>query len=166
MYESRLHRRPDGCRVVAAACGRPSTGASNPYGAPAVASVAPVVASPTATDSSGRDRDRHLGGAAAGGTVDGAGGRSPLRGGFGHELMQQRCRCGYCCPFHDRRPQAGSGLNASLLDDESSGRNNRVTYAGPLYYSSLTRKRARRRGSVNGFGGPWRVVSPSGMQIV
>ena len=65
-------------------------------------------------------------------------------------------------------PQAGAGANASLLG--TTKRNDgttEVTYAGhPLYYFIADKKPGDVTGQdINAFGGPWYVVSPSGMQI-
>ena len=65
-------------------------------------------------------------------------------------------------------PQAGAGVNASLLGTtRRSDGTTEVTYAGhPLYYFISDKKAGDVTGQgVNGFGAPWYVVSPSGMSI-
>jgi len=65
-------------------------------------------------------------------------------------------------------PQALSGVNASLLGTTTRGDGTiEVTYAGhPLYYFIADRKPGDVTGqNIDAFGGPWYVVSPSGMQI-
>jgi predicted lipoprotein with Yx(FWY)xxD motif len=65
-------------------------------------------------------------------------------------------------------PQAGAGVKASLLGTtKRQDGTTEVTYAGhPLYYFISDTKAGDVTGQgINGFGGPWYVVSPSGMQI-
>lgn len=65
-------------------------------------------------------------------------------------------------------PQAGPGVSASLLGTTTrSDGTTEVTYAGhPLYYFIADKQAGQVSGQgVNSFGGPWYVVSPSGMQI-
>jgi predicted lipoprotein with Yx(FWY)xxD motif len=65
-------------------------------------------------------------------------------------------------------PQAGSGLNGSLLGTTvRRDGTTEVTYAGhPLYYFISDKKAGDVTGQgIDGFGGPWYVVSPSGMAI-
>ena len=65
-------------------------------------------------------------------------------------------------------PQAGSGVSASLLGTTTRQDGTiEVTYAGhPLYYFIADRQAGQVSGQgIDGFGGPWYVVSPSGMQI-
>ena len=65
-------------------------------------------------------------------------------------------------------PQAGTGVNAGLLGTtRRQDGTTEVTYAGhPLYYFLSDKKAGDVTGQgVNGFGGPWYVVSPSGMSI-
>jgi predicted lipoprotein with Yx(FWY)xxD motif len=66
-------------------------------------------------------------------------------------------------------PQAGPGVNASLLGTTARTDGTvEVTYAGhPLYYFISDKKPGDVTGEgVNGFGAPWYVVAPSGMQVV
>lgn len=65
-------------------------------------------------------------------------------------------------------PQAGAGVNASLLGTTLRGdRTTQVTYGGhPLYRFISDKKAGDATGQgVNAFGAPWYVVSPSGAQI-
>jgi len=65
-------------------------------------------------------------------------------------------------------PTAGAGANAALLGttQRKDGRT-QVTYGGhPLYYFITDKKAGDVTGQgIDGFGGPWYVVSPSGRQI-
>jgi predicted lipoprotein with Yx(FWY)xxD motif len=65
-------------------------------------------------------------------------------------------------------PTAGAGANAALLGttQRKDGRT-QVTYGGhPLYYFITDKKPGDVTGQgIDGFGGPWYVVSPSGRQI-
>lgn len=161
--------------LLAAACGSSATGASNPYGAPAASpSVAPVIASPSANPTPVAVTGTTI---AVGSTrlgqvlVDGAGRTVYLF--VADSGTSSTCNSAACVQYWPPvlttgNPQAGSGLNASLL-----GTTNRqdgtteVTYAGhPLYYFVSDKKAGDVGGQgVNAFGGPWYVVSPSGMQI-
>jgi predicted lipoprotein with Yx(FWY)xxD motif len=65
-------------------------------------------------------------------------------------------------------PQAGSGAQASLLGTtKRTDGKVEVTYAGhPLYYFVQDKQRGQTTGQgVDGFGGLWWVVSPSGAAI-
>src|SRR5260370_4961474 len=65
-------------------------------------------------------------------------------------------------------PQAGTGANASLLGATTrTDRKTEVTYAGhPLYYFVQDKATGDTTGQcVNGFGGLWWVVSPSGAAV-
>lgn len=159
--------------LLAAACGSTSTGSSNPYGAPAASpSAAPVVApsanpTPVATGTTIAVGTTRLGQV----LVDATGRTVYL---FAADSgTQSTCNSSACVQYWPPvlttgAPQAGAGLNASLL-----GTTNRqdgtteVTYGGhPLYYFISDKKAGDVSGQgVNGFGGPWYVVSPSGMQI-
>jgi predicted lipoprotein with Yx(FWY)xxD motif len=66
-------------------------------------------------------------------------------------------------------PQAGAGATASLIGTTTRKDGSlQVTYAGhPLYYFISDKKPGDVTGqAVNGFGGPWYVVAPSGMQVL
>jgi predicted lipoprotein with Yx(FWY)xxD motif len=65
-------------------------------------------------------------------------------------------------------PQAGAGVKASLLGTtRRADGTTEVTYAGhPLYYFISDKKPGDVTGQgINGFGGLWYVLSPSGMLI-
>jgi predicted lipoprotein with Yx(FWY)xxD motif len=65
-------------------------------------------------------------------------------------------------------PIAGAGVNAALLGTAArKDGTTQVRYAGhPLYYFITDQKAGDVTGQgINGFGGPWYVVSPSGTQI-
>jgi len=65
-------------------------------------------------------------------------------------------------------PQAGTGATASLLGtSKRTDGKTQVTYAGhPLYYFVNDKKAGDTTGQgVNGFGGLWWVLSPSGAAI-
>lgn len=65
-------------------------------------------------------------------------------------------------------PQAGAGVNASLLGTtKRRDGTTEVTYAGhPLYYFVSDTKAGDVSGQgINAFGAPWYVVSPSGKAI-
>jgi predicted lipoprotein with Yx(FWY)xxD motif len=168
--------------LFAAACGSADAGAGNPYGAPAaspsvspstqpsVAPVAPPTASPTPK-------------VAAGTTIGVAGTRLGriLVDGKGRTLYlfaadagtKSTCNSSACVQYWPPllttgAPQAGAGVNASLLGTTTrQDGTTEVTYAGhPLYYFISDQKVGDVTGQgINGFGGPWYVVSPSGMQI-
>jgi predicted lipoprotein with Yx(FWY)xxD motif len=65
-------------------------------------------------------------------------------------------------------PQAGAGVNASLLGTITrADGTSQVTYAGHPLYRFISDKAAgdETGQGVNAFGAPWYVVSPSGAQI-
>lgn len=65
--------------------------------------------------------------------------------------------------------RAGSGVNSSLLGTTArTDGTEEVTYAGhPLYYFISDKKPGDATGQgVKGFGAPWYVVAPTGMQVV
>jgi predicted lipoprotein with Yx(FWY)xxD motif len=160
--------------LFAAACGS-SSSASNPYGAPASSpSSAPVVASPSANPTP----------AVATGTTIGVGTTrlgQVLVDGSGRTLYlfaadsgtQSTCNSSACVQYWppvltSGAPQAGAGVDASLLGTTTrQDGTTEVTYSGhPLYYFITDKKAGDVTGQgINGFGGPWYVVSPSGMQI-
>lgn len=160
--------------LMAAACGNTSTGAYNPYGAPpASPSQAPVVA-PSASPAP----------SAATGTTIGVGSTrlgSVLVDGSGRTVYlfvadsgtSSNCNSAACVQYWPPvlttgAPQAGPGANAALLGTTTrrDGKTE-VTYAGhPLYYFISDSKAGDVTGQgINGFGGPWYVVSASGTQI-
>lgn len=65
-------------------------------------------------------------------------------------------------------PQAGTGVNASLLGTtKRTDGTEEVTYAGhPLYFVVTDHNPGDATGqAVNNFGGPWYVVGPSGSKV-
>jgi predicted lipoprotein with Yx(FWY)xxD motif len=160
---------------IAAACG-PATGS---YGAgPATTpssppSTAPVAVSPSATAS-----PQATGAAIAVGSsrlgsilVDSSGRTLYLF--VADSGTASTCNSASCVqnwpPFlTNGAPQALSGVNASLLGTTKRGDGTEeVTYAGhPLYYFIADKKPGDITGqNIDAFGGPWYVVSPTGVQI-
>ena len=167
--------------LFAAACGSAATGA---YGAPAASpSGAPVVA-PSASPTPVYPTPVYPTPKVAPGTKIGVGGTrlGPiLVDGKGRTLYlfladtgtKSTCNSSACVQYWPPvltkgAPQAGAGLNASLLGTtKRQDGTTEVTYAGhPLYYFISDMKKGDVTGQgINGFGGPWYVVSPSGMRI-
>ena len=162
--------------LIAAACGS-SPSAGNPYGPPpASPSAAPVVSpSPSPTP---------VGTPAATGTrIDVGSTRlgQVLVDGKGRTLYlfvadtgtKSTCNSSACVQYWPPlltagAPQAGAGVNAHLLGTtRRQDGTTEATYAGhPLYYFISDQKAGDVTGQgINGFGGPWYVVSPSGMRI-
>jgi len=162
--------------LIAAACGTSAT-SGNPYGgstaSPAVAPSAAPAASPSAQPTP-----------VANGTVIAVGSTKLgqiLVDGSGRTLYlfaadtgtQSTCNSSACVQYWPPllttgAPQAGTGLTASLLGTtKRQDGTTEVTYAGhPLYHFLSDKKAGDVTGQgVNAFGGPWYVVSPSGMQI-
>jgi predicted lipoprotein with Yx(FWY)xxD motif len=160
--------------LVAAACGSSSTAAtaaSSPT--PASPSVAPVVspsANPTPAVATGTTID--VGGTRLGQVlVDGKGRTLYL---FAADSGgKSACNSSACVQYWPPvlttgAPQAGQGVTSSLLSTTTRQDGTiEVTYAGhPLYYFISDKKAGDVTGQgINGFGAPWYVVSPSGMQI-
>jgi predicted lipoprotein with Yx(FWY)xxD motif len=165
--------------LLAVACGGASTVATNPYGTPVASpSVAPVVVpsanptpiSPTPKVASGttiRVGSTRLGRI----VVDGKGRTVYLF--VADSGTKSTCNSSACVQYWPPvlttgAPQAGTGVNASLLGTlKRQDGTTEVTYAGhPLYYFISDKKAGDVAGQgINGFGGPWYVVSPSGKQI-
>jgi len=161
--------------LIAAACG-PATGsygaasATTPSSTP---STAPVAVSPSATAS-----PQATGAAIAVGSsrlgsilVDSSGRTLYLF--VADSGTASTCNSASCVqnwpPFlTNGAPQAQSGVNASLLGTTKRGDGTEeVTYAGhPLYYFIADKKPGDITGqNIDAFGGPWYVVSPTGLQI-
>ena len=160
--------------LLAAACGSPSTGSTNPYGGSAASpSTAPVVA-PTANPTPVVATGATIG---VGSTrlgqvlVDGTGRTLYLFA--ADSSTKSTCNSSACVQYWPPvlttgTPQAGAGVTASLLATTArQDGTTEVTYAGhPLYYFLSDKNAGDVTGQgVNAFGGPWYVVSPSGMQI-
>ena len=166
--------------LFAAACGTAST-AGSAYGAPAASpSVAPVSpsAAPVVAPSASPAAPVTVG------TVIGVGSTrlgQVLVDGSGRTLYlfaadsgtASTCNSSACVQYWPPvlttgAPQAWTGVNASLLGTtKRQDGSTEVTYAGhPLYYFISDKKAGDVSGQgINGFGGPWYVVSPSGMQL-
>jgi predicted lipoprotein with Yx(FWY)xxD motif len=160
--------------LIAAACGSSPTGANNPYGAPAASpSVAPVVApSPSPSPSVATGTTITVGSTRLGQVLVDASGRTVYLF-LADKGTQSACNSSSCVQYWPPvlttgAPQAGTGVNASLLGTTSrQDGTTEVTYAGhPLYYFISDKKTGDVNGQgINGFGGPWYVLSPSGMQV-
>lgn len=160
---------------IAAACGSSAT-SGNPYGgstaSPAVSPSAAPAASSSAQPIPAAGTMIAVGGTKLGQVlVDGSGRTLYL---FAADTStQSTCNSSACVQYWpplltNGAPQAGAGVNGSLLGTtKRQDGTTEVTYAGhPLYYFVSDKKSGDVTGQgVNGFGGPWYVVSPSGMQI-
>src|SRR2546423_6089496 len=164
--------------LIAAACGS-SSSAGNTYGGGTTASpattpsAAPVAASPSAQPTpvaTGTAID--VGSTRLGQVLVDSNGR-PLYLFAADTSTQSTCNSAACVQYWpplltNEAPQAGTGVNAGLLGTtRRQDGTTEVTYAGhPLYYFLSDKKAGDVTGQgVNGFGGPWYVVSPSGMSI-
>ena len=165
--------------LFATACGSASTGAGNPYGAPPASPSASPVAVPSASPSPVTPGPK----VATGTKIDVGSTRlgRVLVDGKGRTLYlfaadtgtKSTCNSSACVQYWPPllttgAPQAGAGVNAGLLGTtRRQDGTTEVTYAGhPLYYFISDNKAGDVTGQgINGFGGPWYVVSPSGMRI-
>ena len=157
---------------IAAACS-PTTGSTNPYGAPAPSaapSAAPVaVPSPpaAATGAAINTGSTKLGQV----LVDSNGLTVYLF--LADKGTASSCNSAACVQYWPPvlttgAPQAGSGVTGSLLGTTArADGTTQVTYAGhPLYRFVMDKAAGDATGqAVNAFGAPWHVVAPSGMQI-
>jgi predicted lipoprotein with Yx(FWY)xxD motif len=160
---------------IAAACS-PTTGSTNPYGAPppsAAPSAAPVVvpspppAAPAATGTAINIGSTKLGQV----LVDSNGLTVYLF--LADKGTASSCNSASCVQYWPPvlttgAPQAGSGVVASLLGTTArADGTTQVTYAGhPLYRFINDKAAGEATGQgVNAFGAPWYVVSPSGAQV-
>jgi predicted lipoprotein with Yx(FWY)xxD motif len=157
---------------IAAACS-PTTGSTNPYGAPAPSaapSAAPVaVPSPpaAATGAAIKTGSTKLGQV----LVDSNGLTVYLF--LADKGTASSCNSAACVQYWPPvlttgAPQAGSGVTGSLLGTTArADGSTQVTYAGhPLYRFVMDKAAGDATGqAVNAFGAPWYVVAPSGMQI-
>jgi len=160
---------------IAAACS-PTTGSTNPYGAPppsAAPSAAPVVvpspppAAPAATGTAINVGSTKLGQV----LVDSNGLTVYLF--LGDKGTASSCNSTSCMQYWPPvlttgAPQAGTGVTASLLSTTArADGTTQVTYAGhPLYRFINDKAAGEATGQgVNAFGAPWYVVSPSGAPI-
>jgi len=162
---------------IAAACSATST-STGPYGATSPAPSAAPTAAPVAAPSAAPARP------AASGTAINVGNTR-----LGQVLVESNgltvylfladssamsaCNSASCVQYWppvltNGTPQAGAGVNASLLGTITRADGTaQVTYAGhPLYRFVSDKAAGDETGQgVNAFGAPWYVVSPSGAQI-
>ena len=159
---------------IAAACS-PTTASTNPYGAPpsAAPTSAPVAApvappaAPAATGTMINVGTTKLGQV----LVDPTGLTVYLF--LADKGTASSCNSASCVQYWppvltNGAPQAGAGLNASLLGTTTRADGaTQVTYAGHPLYRFLSDKKAGdvTGQGLNAFGAPWYVVSPSGAQI-
>jgi predicted lipoprotein with Yx(FWY)xxD motif len=162
--------------LLAAACGTAPTGS---YGAPPVSpSVAPVVApsaSPTPvhpTPAGEAGTKIGVANTRLGRILVDAKGRTlylfAADGGTKSTCNSTACVQYWPPVLTKGAPQAGAGVSASLLGTTTrKDGKTEVTYAGhPLYYFISDMKAGDVTGQgIDGFGGPWYVVSPSGIRI-
>lgn len=158
--------------IVAAACGTSS--ASNPYGAPGASPSQAPFAAPTATPKPAVATGITIGVGTTrlGQVLVDASGRTVYLF-LADKGTQSACNSTACVQYWPPvvttgAPQAGAGVSASLLGTTTrQDGTTEVTYAGhPLYYFINDKKAGDVTGQgINGFGAPWYVVSPSGMQI-
>jgi predicted lipoprotein with Yx(FWY)xxD motif len=163
-----------GAALLSVSCGSSSAATSDPYGAPAVSPSAAPAAAPSANPTP----------VVASGAIIGVGSTrlgQVLVDGKGRTLYlfvadsgaQSACNSSACVRYWPPvlttgAPQAGAGVSASLLGTTArQDGTTEVTYAGhPLYYFISDKNEGDVTGEgIDGFGGPWYVVSPSGMQI-
>ena len=149
--------------LIAAACG---SSTASPYAS--APSSSPVAASPSASTGSeiqaGSSRLGQI-------LVDGSGRTLYLF--VADKGTASVCNSAACVQYWPPllttgAPVAGAGINAALLGTTTrQDGKTQVTYAGhPLYYFITDKKPGDVTGQgINGFGGPWYVVSPAGMQI-
>jgi predicted lipoprotein with Yx(FWY)xxD motif len=166
--------------LATAACGSASSGNAGAYGAPpASPSVAPVVQPsaspapvyPTPTVAPGTKVD--VASTRLGQILVDAKGRT-LYVFLADMGTRSACNSAACVQYWPPvltkgAPLAGAGVNVRLLGTTTRlDGTKEVTYAGhPLYYFISDTKSGDVTGQgINGFGGPWYVVSPSGMRIV
>jgi predicted lipoprotein with Yx(FWY)xxD motif len=158
---------------IAAACSTTTT-ASGPYGATSPApSVAPVVApSPPPAPPAASGTAINLGNTKLGQVlVDSKGLTVYLF--LADSGAASNCNSASCVQYWPPvlttgAPQAGTGVNASLLGTITRADGTaQVTYAGHPLYRFISDKAAgdETGQGVNAFGAPWYVVSPSGAQI-
>lgn len=163
---------------IAAACS-PTGGSSGYYGAPnpspsAAASAAPAAAAPSPSPAppAASGTAIAVGSTRLGQVLVDSGGRTVYL--FGADKgTASNCNSAACVQYWppvltNGAPQAGAGLNASLLGTATrADGTTQVTYAGhPLYRFISDHKAGDVSGQgINAFGAPWYVVSPSGAQI-
>jgi predicted lipoprotein with Yx(FWY)xxD motif len=159
--------------IFAAACGGTSAGGGlygSPASAPSASPAAPPVTQPSPTVATGTTIG--VGSTRLGEVlVDGSGRTLYLF--VADKGTQSACNSSACVQYWPPvlttgAPQAGAGINGTLLGTTArQDGTTEITYAGhPLYYFISDKKAGDVSGQgLNAFGGPWYVVSPSGMQI-
>jgi predicted lipoprotein with Yx(FWY)xxD motif len=160
---------------IAAACS-PTTGSTNPYGAPppsAAPSAAPVaVPSPPPAAPAATGTAINIGSTKLGQVLVDSNGLTVYLF-LADKGTASSCNSASCVQYWPPvlttgAPQAGSGVTASLLSTTvRADGTTQVTYAGhPLYRFVNDKAAGEATGQgVNAFGAPWYVVSPSGAQI-
>jgi len=159
---------------IAAACSSGTGGGSGLYGStPASPSAAPVVAaSPSPAPPVASGAAINVGTTKVGQVlVDSTGQTVYLF--LADKGTASTCNSASCVQYWppvltNGAPQAGAGVNASLLGTTvRADGTTQVTYGGhPLYRFISDKKPGDATGQgVNAFGAPWYVVSPSGAQI-
>jgi len=159
---------------IAAACSSGTGGGSGLYGStPASPSAAPVVAaSPSPAPPVASGTAINVGTTKVGQVLVDPSGQTVYLF-LADKGTASTCNSASCVQYWppvltDGAPQAGAGVNASLLGTSTrADGSTQVTYAGhPLYRFISDKKPGDATGQgVNAFGAPWYVVSPSGMQI-
>jgi len=161
--------------VIAAACS-PTTGSTNPYGAPAPSaapSSAPVVVpSPPPAAPAPTGTAINIGSTKLGQVLVDSNGLTVYLF-LADKGTMSSCNSASCVQYWPPvlttgAPQAGSGVTASLLGTTArADGTTQVTYAGhPLYRFINDKAAGQATGQgVNAFGAPWYVVSASGAQI-
>ncbi len=162
--------------LITAACSTTGS-ATSPYGAPgATPSAAPVVApspspaAPAAPAASGTAIN--VGSTRLGQVLVDSNGQTVYLF-LADKGTASSCNSASCVQYWPpvlttATPQAGAGVNASLLGTSArADGTTQVTYAGhPLYRFISDKKAGDATGQgVNAFGAPWYVVSPLGPQI-
>jgi len=160
---------------IAAACS-PTTGSTNPYGAPppsAAPSAAPaVVPSPPPAAPAATGTAINIGSTKLGQVLVDSNGLTVYLF-LADKGTASSCNSASCMQYWPPvlttgAPQAGSGVSASLLGTTArADGTTQVTYAGhPLYRFINDKAAGEATGQgVNAFGAPWYVVSPSGAQV-
>lgn len=170
--------------LFVAACGSTSVGGgAGAYGGPTASPSGTPVVSPTASPTPANPTAANPTPVASGTKIDVGSTRlgRVLVDGKGRTLYlfvadtgtKSTCNSSACVQYWPPlltkgAPQAGPGVNAHLLGTtKRQDGTTEVTYAGhPLYYFISDKKAGDVTGQgINGFGGPWYVVPPSGMRI-
>ena len=154
--------------LAAAACGSSSAPYSYEPAPSAAPSASPVVASPSASAGT----EIQAGSSRLGQILVDSSGRT-LYLFVADKGTASVCNSAACVQYWPPllttgAPVAGAGVSAALLGTTTrQDGKTQVTYSGhPLYYFITDKKPGDVTGqAINGFGGPWYVVSPAGMQI-